>query len=164
MKILIQSAATLAVLLGSGLVQADTATASIPMGLDVPKSCSFSNVSTGIIIPEDGSEAQGTYTLKCNIDGGFNAYYSLDSLNNSGNSSVQNNNGLTLPTSVHLWAPNTVLNHTLNSQINNVAHRFLFNWLNVPIQTFIKVQLVNPTTATTPAGVYTDTFRVNVNY
>ena len=44
MKIFIQSAVILAVLLGSGLSQAATTTASIPMGVDVPKSCTFSNV------------------------------------------------------------------------------------------------------------------------
>ncbi|NNH40068.1 Csu type fimbrial protein [Acinetobacter terrae] len=164
MKIFIKSAAILAALLGSGLTQAANTTASIPMGVEVPKSCSFSDVSSGLVLSEDGSEVQGTYTFKCNIDGGFTAFYSLDSLNNSGNSSVRNTNGKTLPTSVHLWAPNTVLNHTLNGQLNNIPHSFNFNWLNVPIQTFIKVQLVNPTTATTPAGIYTDTFRVNVNY
>lgn len=164
MKIFIKSAAVLTVLLGSGLTQAANTTASIPMGVEVPKSCSFSNVSSGIILPEDGSEVQGSYILMCNIDGGFQAHYSLDSLNNSSNSSVHNTNGTALPISVHLWAPNTVLNHTLNSQLNNLPHSFNFGWLNKPIQTFIKVQLVNPTTATTPAGVYTDTFRVNVNY
>lgn len=68
-----------AVLLGSGLTQAANTTASIPMGVEVPKSCSFSDVSTGIVLPEDGSEAQGSFTLSCNIDGGFNATYSFDS-------------------------------------------------------------------------------------
>ena len=57
MKIFIQSAVILAVLLGSGLSQAATTTASIPMGVDVPKSCTFSNVSAGIIVPEDGTKA-----------------------------------------------------------------------------------------------------------
>ncbi len=52
MKIFVQSAAFLAVLLGSGLSQAATTTASIPMGVEVPKSCTFSNVSTGIVVPE----------------------------------------------------------------------------------------------------------------
>ena len=113
MKIFVQSAAFLAVLLGSGLSQAATTTASIPMGVEVPKSCTFSNVSTGIVVPEDGSEAVGNFTYSCNMDYGFTSSISLDSIDQNG---------------------------------------------------YVKIKLRNPVTAITPAGVYSDTFRITLTY
>ncbi|OTG68457.1 hypothetical protein B9T26_15440 [Acinetobacter sp. ANC 4169] len=158
MKTLIKSSAILAALLGSGLAQADTTTASIPMGLDVPKSCSFSNVSAGIVLPEDGSEAQGSFTFTCNMDGGFNASYALESRSN-GSLKVKNMDGISLPITASI---NFVgLNLSLDSLWTTYFHS---SFLNNPITGVVTAKLVNPTTATTPAGVYTDTFRVTVTY
>lgn len=63
MKILIKTAIVSAVLLGSGFTQAATTAANMLMGVDVPKSCTFSDVSSGLALPENGSEVQGTFTL-----------------------------------------------------------------------------------------------------
>lgn len=160
MKIFVQSAAFLVVLLGSSLSQAATTTASIPMGVDVPKSCSFSDVSTGIVLPEDGSEAQGSFTLSCNIDGGFNATYSFYSKNNNSSPRVKNMEGTSLPITAR------VKSACCDLSLDNGSETIYFNysWLNQPILGIVTAKLVNPTTVTTPAGVYTDTFRVNVNY
>ncbi|MDM1247303.1 hypothetical protein HX005_07865 [Acinetobacter sp. R933-2] len=160
MKILLKSAAVTALLLGSGLTQAATTTSSIPMGVDVPRSCTLSNVSAGIILPEDGSEAQGAFTLTCNIDGGFNATYSFDSKSNSSKPRVVNANGVGLETSGFVEVDGWNLSLDSGSQ----TLYFLATWLGRPATAIVKAKLKSPTTATTPAGVYTDTFRVNVMY
>ena len=159
MKTLIKSAAILAALLGSGLTQADTISASIPMGLDVPKSCSFSNVSTGIVLPEDGSEAQGSFNHTCNIDGGFTVTYSLDSRSN-GSPKVKNIDGISLPITARIKSECC----DLSLDNGSPGIYFYYSFLNKPVLGVVTAKLVNPTTATTPAGVYTDTFRVSINY
>lgn len=163
MKLFIKSAAILTVLLGSSLTQATTTTASIPMGVEVPKSCSFSNVSSGLILPENGSEVQGSFTFSCNMDGGFDLSTFLDSVNNTGHPAVMNNEGIRLPITATLTG-NFYANKSLDNASSQPWIFFIGGWLNSNIQSTIKAKLVTPTTATTPAGVYTDTFRVNVNY
>ncbi|MGE8557775.1 MULTISPECIES: hypothetical protein [unclassified Acinetobacter] len=159
MNIFIKSAAILTVLLGSGLTQAANNTASIPMGVEVPKSCSFSNVSAGIVLPEDGSEAQGSFNHTCNIDGGFNVTYSLDS-RSIGSPKVKNIDGISLPITARIKSECCDLSLDNGSQTIN----FYYSFLSRPVLGVVTAKLITPTTATTPAGVYTDTFRVNVNY
>ena len=160
MKIFIKYAAILAALLGSGLTQAANTTASIPMDLEVPRSCALSNVSSGLVLPEDGSETQGSITVTCNIDGGFQVIYSLDSISTKGTPLVKNATGFSLPISAQIQSEGWTL--PLTTSIKGLNYNF--SWLNRPSLGVIKVSLINPTTATTPAGIYTDTFRVNVNY
>ena len=162
MKIFIKSAAILAALLGSSLAQAVTTTASIPMGVEVPKSCTFSDVSTGLVLPEDGSEVQGSFTFSCNMDGGFDLSTFLDSVNNTGHATVVNSEGGSLPITATLTSSS--YSRSLDNASSGPWIHFISGWLNRNIQSTIKAKLVTPTTATTPAGVYTDTFRVNVNY
>ncbi|RFC81197.1 hypothetical protein [Acinetobacter sichuanensis] len=130
------------------------------MGVDVPRSCTLSNVSAGIILPEDGSEAQGAFTLTCNIDGGFTATYSFDSTSSYSSSRVVNANGVGLETSGSIQ----VAGWNLSLDTGSNGLHFIQTWLNNPIPAIVKAKLKSPTTATTPAGVYTDTFRVNVTY
>ena len=160
MKIFIKSAAILTVLLGSGLSQAANTTASIPMGVEVPKSCSFSDVSSGLVLPEDGSEVQGSFTFSCNMNGGFSATYFLDSSSSNTGSSVTNTDRVNLPIMGRIKVEGFNLSLDSNPQTVN----YLNGWLNRSTTGVVSAQLVNPITATTPAGVYTDTFRVNVNY
>ncbi|TCB66176.1 hypothetical protein E0H81_05925 [Acinetobacter terrestris] len=162
MKILIKTAVFTAVLLGSSLTQAANTTASIPMGLEVPKSCSFSDVSSGIVLPENGTEAQGSFTFSCNMDGGFDLSTFLDSVNNTGHPSVVNSEGVSLPITATLTSPS--YSRSLDNASSGPWIQFISGWLNSNIKSTIKAKLVNPTIATTPAGIYTDTFRVNVNY
>ncbi|MEZ2903429.1 hypothetical protein ACBQ24_11920 [Acinetobacter terrestris] len=158
MKIFVQSAAFLAVLLGSGLSQAATTTASIPMGVEVPKSCTFSNVSTGIVVPEDGSEAVGNFTYSCNMDYGFTSSISLDSIDQNGYAALKNPNGQ-LPISVQ------VSNLTYYSELNkNEIWTAASGFLNYIVNGYVKIKLRNPVTAITPAGVYSDTFRITLTY
>lgn len=163
MKILIKTAIVSAVLLGSGFTQAATTAANMLMGVDVPKSCTFSDVSSGLALPENGSEVQGTFTLTCNMDGGFNLSTFLDSVDNTGHPTVVNSDGASLPITVTLTS-NVYGSRSLDNASSGPFIWFLSTWLNKNIQSTIKAKLVTPTTATTPAGVYTDTFRVNVNY
>ena len=116
MKIFVQSAAFLAVLLGSGLSQAATTTASIPMGLEVPKSCTFSNVSAGIVVPEDGTKARGSFTLRCNT-GSFSVAYTANS-HADGSTYLTNSNSTKLK---------TIINFSLNLflLIINTSHSYL---------------------------------------
>lgn len=159
MKIFIQSTVFLVVLLGSGLSQAATTTASIPMGVDVPKSCTFSNVSAGIVVPEDGSEAVGNFTYSCNMDYGFSSSISLDSITQDGHASLKSPIGQQLPISVQ--ASNLSNYPDLNkAEVWNAGGGFL----NYIINGYVKIKLRNPVTATTPAGVYSDTFRITLNY
>ncbi|MFH7766138.1 hypothetical protein [Acinetobacter sp. BSP-28] len=145
------------------MTQAATTTASIPMGVEVPKSCSFSNVSSGLVLPEDGSEVQGSFTFSCNMDGGFDLSTFLDSVNNTGHATVVNSEGIHLPITATLTG-NGYGSRSLNNASSAPFVLYVSGWLNSNIQSTIKAKLVTPTTATTPAGVYTDTFRVNVNY
>ncbi|MDM1247300.1 hypothetical protein HX005_07850 [Acinetobacter sp. R933-2] len=155
MKILLKSAAVTALLLGSGLTQAATTTSSIPMGVDVPKSCTFSNVSAGIILPEDGSEAQGAFSLLCNT-GSFSTVFSMDSKAAHGQFQVTNPNGVGLP----IEGAVSIFNYDYRLDDSIVYGGFIGQVLDY----IVKAKLKSPTTATTPAGVYTDTFRVNVTY
>ena len=158
MKIFVQSAAFLVVLLGSGLSQAATTTASIPMGVDVPKSCTFSNVSAGIVVPEDGTEVVGNFKMSCNT--GYSVLFDTDSsrLTSSGTyvKSAQNIKLLT-NTSVTLWGFSTPIISTMT---------YIDPWPNYIGEQSgsIRVKLANPTIATTPAGIYTDTLNMTVTY
>ena len=160
MKILLKSAAVTALLLGSGLTQAATTTSSIPMGVDVPKSCTFSNVSAGIIVPEDGSEVQGNLTINCNT-GSFSAVSSMDSVATHNALQLTNANGIGLPTVSSLSIPRFAINESL---ARNLVFGYGGFFGSTPLDYIIKIKLASPVTATTPAGVYTDTFRVNVTY
>ena len=132
---------------------AATATSSIPMGVDVPKSCSFFDVSTGIIVPEDGSEAIGNFKMSCNT--GYNVAFT----SNSSGLYVKNAQGIQIPTttSVTLWGVQVVIgggaiySDSLPLYIGPQSGNF-------------KVKLNSPTTATTPAGIYTDTLNMTVTY
>lgn len=160
MKILTNAAALTALMLGCTLAQAATTTSSIPMGVTVPRTCVLSGISSGIVLPEDGSEVQGAVTLTCNIHDSFSITYSLDSVAHSQTAQVSNSHGVALPISA------TVNNDFLNSPLNSYSPTLTFwgNWVGYPITTVVKAKLRSPITATTPAGVYSDTFRVNVTY
>jgi hypothetical protein len=141
-------------------VFADVATSSIPMGIDVPKSCTFSNVSTGVIVPEDGSEAVGNFTYTCNMDNGFSTSISMDSIDQDGAASLKNSLGQKLPIYVlakdHVWTfPDLDRKQTVQA---------VSGFLNLPVNGSIQVKLRSPLPATTPVGVYTDTFRIDITY
>ncbi|MGE8540213.1 MAG: hypothetical protein ACN6NX_02850, partial [Acinetobacter sp.] len=164
MKTLIKSVAILATLLGSGLVQADTTTASIPMGVDIPKSCTISNLSSSVVVPEDGTDTTGGFTMICNIPD-FTVRITTDSLE-SGNLQLKNPNGVGLPMNIRV---NYSVGGTISNNVTNLGSSTR-DWytrhgtVGTPVGAILNFNLSNPTTATTPAGVYTDTFRVNVNY
>lgn len=157
MKIFVQSAAFLVVLLGSGLSQAATTTASIPMGVDTPKSCSFSNVSAGIIVPEDGTKATGAFTLMCNT-GSFSVQYTANSRAN-GSTYLTSANGTKLKTNMNV-AP--ITGYTV--PFNGFYQHGFIGFYGIPVNGFFEVGLQSPITATTEAGVYTDTLNMNVTY
>lgn len=164
MKILIKTAIVSAVLLGSSLTQAANTTASIPIGVEVPRSCTLSNVSSSVVVPEDGSEAIGRFTMICNVNA-YNFYVTTDSLE-AGNLSLKSENGVKLPVQINqTYMYNSIPygNFLLTASVrqwnaNNILP------IGAPIDAILKFKLTNPTTPTTPAGIYTDTFRVNVNY
>lgn len=157
MKTLTKFAVFAAMLVGSGISQAATTTASIPMGVEVPKSCTFSNVSAGIIVPEDGSKAIGNFKMSCNT--GYSVMFDTDSSRLTGGTYVKNAQNIKLPTntSVTLWG--------VTNQIFS-AHSYVDSFpVYIGEQSgSVSVKLNNPTTATTPAGVYTDTFYMTVTY
>ncbi|MDM1249420.1 hypothetical protein HX005_18840 [Acinetobacter sp. R933-2] len=151
---------TAALLLGSSLTQAATTTSSIPMGIEIPKSCTFTNVSAGIILPEDGSEGLGKFTLTCNMDGGFTTSFRFESLSNSSTGQVVNADGIGLETSGVVDA-GVHRNLPINGQ---PMVTYITGYLNRSIDHIVKVKLKSPITATTPSGVYTDTFYADVTY
>ncbi|MGE8557776.1 MULTISPECIES: hypothetical protein [unclassified Acinetobacter] len=158
MKTFTKFAVFAAMLVGSGLTQAATTTASIPMGVDVPKSCTFSNVSAGIIIPEDGTKARGSFTLMCNT-GSFSVEYAANSHAN-GSTSLTSTNGKKLNTLMNIsrvdWEPGFPFNGS-----GSVGYGGFYG---IPVNGFFEVGLQSPITATTEAGVYTDTLNMNVTY
>ena len=158
MKIFIPSAVILAVLLGCGLCQAATTTASIPMGVDVPKSCTFSNVSAGIIVPEDGTKATGAFTLMCNT-GSFSVEYTANSRVND-STYLTNSNSTKLKTVMGLSYMGAGWVVPLNGN-TSVSYSGFYG---IPVNGFFEVALQNPITAITEAGVYTDTLNMNVSY
>ena len=156
MKILMKTAVFTAVLLGSGLTQAANTTASIPMGVEVPKSCTFSNVSTGIIVPEDGTKATDAFTLMCNT-GYFSVEYTANS-HADGSTYLTNSNSTKLK---------TIMNLSTAGFLNpfNGSHSIGYSgFYEIPVNGFFEVGLQSPITATTEAGVYTDTLNMNVTY
>ena len=158
MKILIKTAIVSAVLLGSSLTQAANTTASIPIGVEVPRSCTLSNVSSSVVVPEDGSEAIGDFKMSCNT--GYSIIFNTDSSVATGTGIyVKNIQGNRIPTttSVTLWGFTNVITHSwtyIDGGPNYIG----------PQSGNFKVKLNNPTTATTEAGVYTDTLNMNVSY
>ena len=164
MKIFIQSTLMLSAVLVNSIVQADTTSASIPMGLDVPRSCTLSNVSSSVVVPEDGSQATANFTMSCNIDS-YSFVATTDSLD-SGNLSLKNADGVKLPIQIiQTYMFDSVAYG--NFELDNGSRNWLTSSIlpiGAPIDGILKFKLRNPTTATTPAGVYTDTFRVTVSY
>lgn len=164
MKILLKSAAVTALLLGSSLTQAATTTASIPMGVDVPRSCTLSSVSSGVIVPEDGTEATGGFTIICNVDT-YSFYVTTDSLE-TGNMHLKDVNGHKLPFRINQSYLYNSVSYG-NFDLDASSKQWFANGIlpvGAPVNAVLKFKLTAPTTATTPAGVYTDTFRVNVTY
>lgn len=164
MKIFIKYAAILAALLGSGLTQAANTIASIPMDLEVPRSCALSNLSSSVVVPEDGSEATGSFTMVCNIPY-FTFRITTDSLD-QGTLQLRSPNGNALPMNIRVnySVGGTIFNNETNLGSSTRDWFTNHGTVGTPIGAILKFKLTNPTTATTPAGVYTDTFRVNVNY
>ena len=158
MKILTKFAVFAAMLVGSGLTQAATTTASIPMGVEVPKSCTFSNVSAGIIVPEDGTKAKGSFTLMCNT-GYFSVEYTANSHAN-GSTSLTSTNGKKLNTLMNI----SHIDGELGSPFNGSGSASYSGFYRIPVNGFFEVGLQSPITATTEAGVYTDTLNMNVTY
>lgn len=157
MKTLTKFAVFAATLVGSGLTQAATTTASIPMGVDIPKSCTFFDVSSGIIVPEDGSEAIGNFKMSCNT--GYSVFFNTDSSILGTGTYVKNVQDIQIPTatSVTLWGYTNVITNSwtyIDGGPNYIG----------PQSGNFKVKLKSPTTATTPAGIYTDTLNMTVTY
>lgn len=158
MKTFTKFAVFVAMLVGSGLTQAATTTASIPMGVEVPKSCTFSNVSAGIIVPEDGTKARGSFTLMCNT-GSFSVQYTANSRENA-SAFLTSTNGKKLKTVMNLSYVDFIPAVPFNGDFSMGYG----NFYGIPINGFFEVGLQSPITATTEAGVYTDTLNMNVTY
>ena len=158
MKIHFKIAVITALLLGSSLTQAALTTSSIPMAIAVPESCVFSNISPGIILPEDGGEVEGGVSVKCNTEYSINMRMASQP-NGSYESQVVNANGVGLKTTAVVYGstftgsfstPLTVIYGYLSSRPTDDYR--------------VRVKLKSPVTAHTPEGVYTDTMHFDVNY
>ena len=137
-----------------------TATSSIPMSVEIVKQCTFSNVSSAIDLKEDGSVTTEGYTVTCNTpysifadnakwEGGWYGYIS-----NAENERLQ--------TKFKTIALSD------NVEVSLHAGRPPLARSGYSVDDYLitaQVDLVNsPITATTRAGIYTDTYLVSVYY
>lgn len=139
---------------------AASATSSIPMSVEIAKQCTFSNVASEIILKEDGSETTAGYTVTCNTpysifadnakwEGGWYGYIS-----NTQNERIRTKfqtRAVSDNAIVTLHAGSPPLPRSGSS-----VDAYLIT---------AQIDLINsPITATTRAGIYTDTYLVDVYY
>ena len=140
--------------LSSALTQAAVTSASIPLSLTVAKQCTISDVAANIVIPTDASKGTGTFTVTCNAQ----SYTLVITTANTRNPA----------TFVYTSNPT----HILNTQISVDTQGMI-----VPVNSGalsklalssdiynVNVALINPISQTTPAGVYSDTLNITVDY
>ncbi|OTG88857.1 hypothetical protein [Acinetobacter sp. ANC 3813] len=146
-------------LMMGGHAVAATTSSSIPMEIEIAKQCTFSNVSSEIILKEDGSVTTAGYTVTCNTpysifadnakwEGGWYTYIS----------NAENE---------RLWTKFKTI--ALSDNVEVALHvgprlsRTGYSAENYLITA--QVDLLNsPIMPTTRAGVYTDTYLVDVYY
>ena len=161
MKIHFKIAVITALLLGSSLTQAALTTSSIPMTVEVPKSCVFSNLSPGIILPEDGSVGEGGVTVTCNTNSFSIQIRSASQPNYFDEAKVVNANGIELKTTA------VAANSSFGGPFQAMPLSLSYGGGGIygaPLEHRVRVNLKSPVTAHTPEGVYTDTVHFDVNY
>ena len=135
---------------------AATATSSIPMSVEIAKQCTFSNVASEIILKEDGSDTTAGYTVTCNTP------YSISTDNakwyEGWYSYISNAQNEWLKTGVGTRAVSDNALVTLHSGTALARPGYSVDDYEVSIH------VSTPITAPTRAGVYTDTYLINVYY
>lgn len=144
-----------ALMMGSHAFSA-TATSSIPMSVEIAKKCTFSNVASEMILKEDGSDTTAGYTVTCNTP------YSISTDNakwyDGWYSYISNAQNEWLKTGVGTRAVSDNALVTLHSGTALARPGYSVDDYEVSIH------VSTPITATTRAGVYTDTYLINVYY
>lgn len=135
---------------------AATATSSIPMSVEIAKQCTFSNVASEMILKEDGSDTTVGYTVTCNTP------YSISTDNTKWHegwySYISNAQNEWLKTGVGTRALRDNALVTLHTGTALARPGYSVDDYEVSIH------VSTPITATTRAGVYTDTYLINVSY
>ena len=135
---------------------AATATSSIPMSVEIAKQCTFSNVASEIILKEDGSDTTAGYTVTCNTP------YSISTDNakwyEGWYSYISNAQNEWLKTGVGTRAVHDNTLVTLHAGTPLARPGYSVDDYEVSIH------VSTPITATTRAGVYTDTYLITVDY
>lgn len=144
-----------ALMMGSHAFAA-TATSSIPMSVEIAKQCTFSNVASEMILKEDGSDTTAGYTVTCNTP------YSISTDNTKWHegwySYISNAQNEWLKTGVGTRALRDNALVTLHTGTALARPGYSVDDYEVSIH------VSTPITATTRAGVYTDTYLINVSY
>lgn len=135
---------------------AATTTSSIPMSVEIAKQCSFSNVATAIILKEDGSATTAGYSVTCNTP--YSIFTDNAKWNGGWNSYISNAQGEQLKTGVSTTAlqDGVLLPIHAGSRLNRPGYSV--------DDYVISFAVTDPITPTTRAGVYTDTYLVDVEY
>lgn len=135
---------------------AATTTSSIPMHLEVAKQCSFSNVASALILNEDGSTTTAGYTVTCNTP--YNIFTDNEKWHEGWYSYISNTQGERLKTGVETIALNDNTAVTLHAGIPLARPGYSVD------DYVVNMSVSAPITPITRAGVYTDTYLVNVYY
>lgn len=135
---------------------AATATSSIPMSVEIAKQCTFSNVASEMILKEDGSDTTAGYTVTCNTP--YSIFTDNAKWYDGWYSYISNAQNEWLKTGVGTRAVSDNALVTLHSGTALARPGYSVDDYEVSIH------VSTPITATTRAGVYTDTYLINVYY
>ncbi|OTG88862.1 hypothetical protein [Acinetobacter sp. ANC 3813] len=140
----------------TGNLYATQQTSSVDVITTIPVSCKFSNVSSQIIIPENGGKATGNFNLNCNKN--FELRISSKSLKDGESATfVKSENGKKLRTLV---------------DVNFIAHHYQLNSIQ-QIQVLdpsssepgtISISLETHVNSSIPAGLYQDVLYLDATF
>ncbi|WP_445344580.1 hypothetical protein [Acinetobacter bohemicus] len=137
-------------------VFAATVSSSIPMSVEIAKQCTFSNVTSEIILQEDGSDTTAGYTVTCNTP--YSIFTDNAKWYGGWYSYISNTQNEQLKTGVGTRAVYDNAQVTLHAGIPLARSGYSIDDYEVSIH------VSTPITATTRAGVYTDTYLITVDY
>ena len=133
-----------------------TTSASVPMSLEIPKQCNFSNIAALVELPTDSSDAVSEYTVTCNTP--YQIYTNSEKWEGGWFSYVSNSQHEQLKTGIKTRAVIDAAEVPLRSPQRLSRTGYAEDTYR------LTVSVAAPITAITRAGVYTDTYYIYVDY
>jgi hypothetical protein len=140
----------------TGNLYAAQQVSSVDVITTIPINCKFSNVSSQIILQENGGDATGSFTLNCNKN--FDLRISSQSLKDGESATyVRSENGekIRIFVDVDFIGRNVSLNSSQHIQVLDPSSSESGT---------INIRLASPINSTIPAGLYQDVLHLDVTF